>query len=518
MNDKKMIMVADDEEQIRMLLKQLLEANNYKVVTASDGGEVLDLIEHKHIVPDLLILDIMMPEKTGYEVCEILRNNYLYSTVPILMLTALSTPESMIKGLSIGADDYITKPFDLDNLLERVRNIIDRGNISRKLSTVIDNYKKARDKVAKNDEIYKRLMKIPILPNIFETLKKNYKEEFFITFVNTEEIIKYKDIYSWQVINEFLENLATCGEERIKAQFGNDILFIKKIFASDFLIFFKSTLQIQDISKSVSDILRKNCFKPIDKFIKLPFTCIVKTIKIEYSEDKEFETALFMALYDVLKKQSDSHEKITEDYYNKLLFNDVEYRNVNITNNKGEVWGYFTEIKVEGIGITDLYSIFDEKQLMKIYENIFNNIATKYDKDVEIVLPIPAKIIDSEFLLFLMKYKHLTNIHLALSDINLWDKLFFIKEYLEKIKDIGFKLSLFNYGTYTSNIDTIFTVKPEFVFLHSFIFLSFEKNYIKQEIVKSILQLEDKLGIKIVAFTKFKDKLKDFKINYFWED
>ena len=158
----------------------------------------------------------------------------------------------------------------------------------------------------------------------------------------------------------------------------------------------------------------------------------------------------------------------------------------------------------------------EEDKLREIYENIFTRIAEKYGNDTMLILPIPVQIIDSEFLLFLMKFKHMKNVHLALSDINLWEKVFFLKEYLEKIRDMGFKLALFDYGTYTSNIDTIFTVKPEYVFLHSFIFISFEKNYIKQEIVKSIVQLEDKIGIKIVSVKKYEDKLKAFNVKYFW--
>ncbi|MCD6578443.1 response regulator [bacterium] len=516
MTEKKLIMVADDEESIRMLLKQLLEVKGFEVVEASDGGEVIDLIEKKHIMPDLLILDIMMPVKNGYEVCEKLRSSSIYAAIPILMLTALSTPESMIKGLTIGADDYITKPFDIDNLVKRINNILGRGNISKKISYIIDNYKKARDKIAKEDETYKKLIKIPILPNIFETLKKFYEEEFFITYISTEEIIKYKDIFSWKIINEFLENFIRCSEEQLTKKFGDDILFIRKIGASDFLVFLKSKIQIKDISSAARNILQKQCFTGLSEFNKLPFTCIANTVKIEYSKKIEFETSLFMSLYDVIKGIKTSRKNTLEDYYKKLIFDEIDYKNVKIIDSEKNQIGYFIKILVNGIGICGLFDEMEEDKLREIYENIFTRIAEKYGNDTMLILPIPVQIIDSEFLLFLMKFKHMKNVHLALSDINLWEKVFFLKEYLEKIRDMGFKLALFDYGTYTSNIDTIFTVKPEYVFLHSFIFISFEKNYIKQEIVKSIVQLEDKIGIKIVSVKKYEDKLKAFNVKYFW--
>lgn len=111
------ILVADDDQNIINMLKRALLFEGYEVVTAIDGEEALILIEQAH--PDLVLLDIMMPKVSGWEVCLSIRKTN--PMLPILMLTAKDEIENRIKGLDIGADDYIIKPFNLEELLARIR-------------------------------------------------------------------------------------------------------------------------------------------------------------------------------------------------------------------------------------------------------------------------------------------------------------------------------------------------------------------------------------------------------------
>jgi DNA-binding response OmpR family regulator len=115
------ILLVEDEETLAETLRYNLEREGYTVVVASDG--VVGLERARQLQPDLVLLDIMLPRLDGFSVCRILRQE---STLPILMLTARQDEVDRIAGLELGADDYVTKPFSLGELLARVRAILRR--------------------------------------------------------------------------------------------------------------------------------------------------------------------------------------------------------------------------------------------------------------------------------------------------------------------------------------------------------------------------------------------------------
>src|SRR4030042_1951972 len=102
----KKVLVVDDDVKTVELVELYLSRDGYRVVTAYDGVEALRLARESH--PDLIVLDLMLPGVNGLEICRTLRDE---SDVPIIMLTAMSTDEDKLKGLCLGADDYVTKPF-----------------------------------------------------------------------------------------------------------------------------------------------------------------------------------------------------------------------------------------------------------------------------------------------------------------------------------------------------------------------------------------------------------------------
>jgi two-component system OmpR family response regulator len=118
----KKILVVDDEQKIVEILRAYLEKEGYSILTAYDGREALD--SARRDVPDLIILDLMLPEITGWDVCRELRKE---SNVPVIMLTARDDTTDKIIGLELGADDYVTKPFDPKEIVSRVRAVLRRS-------------------------------------------------------------------------------------------------------------------------------------------------------------------------------------------------------------------------------------------------------------------------------------------------------------------------------------------------------------------------------------------------------
>ena len=120
----KKILIADDEPDILEIVQYNLKHEGYEVYTARDGDDALT--KAKQVKPDLIILDIMMPKKTGVEVCSILRTQPAFKDTLIIFLTALSDESSQIKGLDTGADDYVNKPISTKVLVSRVNALFRR--------------------------------------------------------------------------------------------------------------------------------------------------------------------------------------------------------------------------------------------------------------------------------------------------------------------------------------------------------------------------------------------------------
>ena len=120
------VLIADDEPDILEILKYNLVNEGYQVYTAKDGDEAID--KAKFAQPDLIVLDIMMPKKTGVEVCEILRAQPAFKNTLILFLTALSDEGTQVKGLETGADDYVSKPISPKVFISRVNALFRRIN------------------------------------------------------------------------------------------------------------------------------------------------------------------------------------------------------------------------------------------------------------------------------------------------------------------------------------------------------------------------------------------------------
>lgn len=118
------ILIVDDELDALTALKRALEADNYNVVEASDGLSAIEKVKTEK--PDVVLLDLMMPEMDGIEACKHLKSDPKYKHIPIIMLTAKGEIDNKIEGIEMGADDYVTKPFNLHELKARIKMVLRR--------------------------------------------------------------------------------------------------------------------------------------------------------------------------------------------------------------------------------------------------------------------------------------------------------------------------------------------------------------------------------------------------------
>lgn len=120
--ESRTVLVVDDDEIMRSALKRILEAEDYKVLMAQDGLELSKVLESTRL--DMILLDVNLPWVDGYELCRIIKDHYTLRHVPLILVSARKDPEDVEKGFAAGADDYVTKPFDIDVMMNTISKML----------------------------------------------------------------------------------------------------------------------------------------------------------------------------------------------------------------------------------------------------------------------------------------------------------------------------------------------------------------------------------------------------------
>ncbi len=177
MAEKNTVLVVEDDRNLLDTLRYNLKKEGYDVLTAADGTAAVDIARREK--PDLVVLDVMLPEMSGFDVCRILRKEM---TVPILMLTAKVEETDKVVGLEIGADDYVTKPFSVRELLARVKAMLRRAGMAQTSSQDEEEILKGGDiqiDIARH-QAEKRKIKLELTPKEFDLLTFLIKNKGFV--------------------------------------------------------------------------------------------------------------------------------------------------------------------------------------------------------------------------------------------------------------------------------------------------------------------------------------------------
>jgi len=225
---KTRILIAEDEPHLREVLRFQLEAAGYEVHEATDGLEGLE--KARRLQPDLMLLDVMMPQFDGYEVCRRLRASFMTRHIPIILLTAKSTLSDKIAGLEGGANDYITKPWQAKELMLRVHNVLEWSRQQRSASPLTG----LPGNLSINEEIHRRL----------ET-----GTPFALVQIDVDYFKSFNDHYGYARGDEAIKTVARILIEAA-TQYGAEQNFVGHIGGDDFVIL-SSPEAAEEIAESV---------------------------------------------------------------------------------------------------------------------------------------------------------------------------------------------------------------------------------------------------------------------------
>lgn len=225
---KPKVLLADDQIELLFLIKESVENAGFIVVTAVDGNEAIEKTYQTN--PDVLVLDYDMPQKNGLEVASILKNNPLYSNIPIIIVTAKVDKQTKIKGLLMGIDDYLTKPVDTDELIARLKMIIKRNK------QVLDS---------------NPLSKLPGNPSIQARIEKAIEkgEKFAVLYVDLNNFKAYNDVYGFEAGDNVIKTVANILVNTVMPT-PNSNDFIGHIGGDDFIVI-TSVDKAEDIAKKI---------------------------------------------------------------------------------------------------------------------------------------------------------------------------------------------------------------------------------------------------------------------------
>jgi len=230
------ILIVDDDPDILDVLKITLESEGYEVIQAHDGQEALDII--KKTTPGLLITDFKMPRMCGDELCSILKQDILMQHMPIIMLTGKGETSDKVHGINAGADDYIVKPFEPEELVARVKMVLRRT---------------ARDLDA--NPLTKLPGNVSIINEIQNRIDKN--ELFSVCYIDLDKFKAFNDKYGFEKGDEVIQNTARILIN-VVAQYGTSHDFIGHIGGDDFVII---------TTPEKSDVLCQNIISKFDAMV-----------------------------------------------------------------------------------------------------------------------------------------------------------------------------------------------------------------------------------------------------------
>ena len=237
---KPRVLVVDDEEPIRKIVTFQLEKAGYEVSTCGDGEEALRTVkEHE---PDLILLDVMMPNLDGYEVCRRLKSNYQTSHIPVIMVTAKVELENRLQGFEDGANDYITKPFAITELLVRVKNVLQWSQLQRQANP---------------------LTGLPGNVSIEREIERRFQSngDFSFMYADIDNFKAFNDYYGYSRGDDAIKITADILVESVKAK-GNTDDFVGHIGGDDFVV-------ITSVDRS--DLIARDVTKAFDRKIKALF-------------------------------------------------------------------------------------------------------------------------------------------------------------------------------------------------------------------------------------------------------
>jgi len=369
------ILLIEDDESVGQVVKDFMEVKGYNVVWKTNGREALEeALENKY---DLILLDVNLPEVNGFEICRRIRERPLGEIVPIVIITVLRQLPDRLRGLSYGADEYITKPFDLEDVLKKIKTVIEKKRKNLEINPTTN------------------------LPGYFplkEECEKLKGKDFFLGYFYSDNFNNYTKLYRYEKAVEFIKRIAAYYKKRFKFLFHLENM--QFYFISEENIYEKSKemgLEVLSISEKFYDEIDFErgysvIPKPGKEGIIDNIRFYTSVLSLKDKENFEFEEIMnyLLCLYRFVKEEDSCF--IFED--GRKVFFDMEKRKILFFSNSKFFRTYFKKTLTEDDWKVEI------QDKMELKEKDRENFVFLVDSDIDFAKEIKEKLNNKKVLLF----------------------------------------------------------------------------------------------------------------------
>ncbi|PYQ62650.1 MAG: hypothetical protein DMF58_01150 [Acidobacteria bacterium] len=518
MSDRPLVLIADDDEDVVQLLKVYLRPLDCDFLQAKDGEEALAIAQSR--LPAVVLLDVMMPKRSGWEVCQALKAVQRTSQIAVVLITGRGDVKDRLTGLQLGADDYLVKPFNRDQVVKRVAALIDRHKTPPTPQTEVPSPRSAEAL------LIDRATGLPTLPMVLDRLKEILIEqsEIGIVYVDIEQFEAIEAEYGWAFFDEFVKHAGEAIAEEVRARFPKAIVAANLRGGSSFFIFFET--RGSDVrQESAFDVMANDLRQKLIDAMRLRFPTMqqgqigffVGVARIDYRPQIRLERQVYQGMQTASDAVRDAEQQRKKQLARELR-DIIRRRRVTtlfqpIVDAKDlSIFGY--EILTRGpshssfLNSDMLFSFAREMKLAWGLEAVSLECALRrlrsFDlTDRKFLLNLEAEMFaESEFRIhevvsFFSEHRghfvfELTE-RAAIEDYQVFRRL------LDEFRSKGIEVAIDDAGSGYASLEAIAALAPDYLKVTKGLVSTLAREPIKQDLVRMLVELAGKINAKTIA-------------------
>jgi EAL domain-containing protein (putative c-di-GMP-specific phosphodiesterase class I)/CheY-like chemotaxis protein len=511
------VLIADDDEDVALLLKTYLEPVECEVLVARDGEEALAIAQSR--LPDVVLLDVVMPKRSGWEVCQALKAVQRTSGIGVILVTGRGDVKDRLTGLQVGADDYLVKPFDRQEVVKRVRKLLARSRGAR--AEAVQSGKSVMEAM-----LLDRATGLPTLPLVLDRVKEMFIEhsEIGVVYVDIEQFEAVEAEYGWAFFDELLCNAGQILSAEARARFANAIITCSRGGGSSFFVFHET--RGQDLTQEkASERMAVELRQKLVDATRRRFTNVhpeqvgffVGVARIDYRPQIRLERQIYAGMKTAADAVRDAEQQRKKQLTRELrdiirskrvttLFQPV-VRAKDMT-----VFGY--EILTRGPAGSSfrnsdmLFSFARESKLAWALEAISLEGALRRLREVDLLdrkflLNLEAEMFgQSEFRIHEMVSffsEHRGNFVFELTERAAIEDYAQFRVLLNEFREKGIEVAIDDAGSGYASLEAIAALSPDYLKVTKGLVSTVKDEPIKQDLVSMLVDLARKIGAKTIA-------------------
>jgi EAL domain-containing protein (putative c-di-GMP-specific phosphodiesterase class I)/CheY-like chemotaxis protein/GGDEF domain-containing protein len=511
------VLIADDDEQVALLLRTYLKPLDCEILTARDGEDALAVAQTR--LPDAVLLDVMMPKRSGWEVCQALKAVQRTSRIGVILVTGRGDVKDRLTGLQVGADDYLVKPFNRDEVVKRVQAVLDRSREQRPDSA-------QAGRTAVEAMLLDRATSLPSLPLILDRVKEMLIEqsEIGIVFVDIEQFESIEAEYGWAFFDELLYHVGQMISTEAKQQFPNATVACHRVGGSSFFVFYETRgqdLSEENASERVAQGLRHKLIDATRKrFSNLHAEQIgffIGTARIDYRPQIRLERQIYAGMQTAADAVRNA-EQLRKKQLTRELRDIIRRKRLTtlfqpiVWAKDSTVFGY--EILTRGPAGSSfrnsdmLFSFAREAKLAWALEAIALEAALRRLKETDLrdrkfLLNLEAEMFgESEFRIHdMVSYfaEHPGHFVFELTERAAIEDYAQFRELLSEFREKGIQVAIDDAGSGYASLEAIAAIAPDYLKITKSLVSTLADEPIKQDLVKMLIELAGKINAKTLA-------------------